>query len=264
MTAKNAEKTASTFEITSGAIVQLGRHRIACGNATDISLVHRLLDGTTIDLLLTDPPYGVAAVESKPKQGERHQKILNDHRQTDAEYEAFTKAWLSPIADKMSAYNSVYIFNADPMIFALRSAMHTCGFSFKQLLIWLKKSPIPTRLDYMPQHELIAYGWKGKHRRYKSMDKALICEATTKNNVLHPTMKPLPLLRRLILNSSKVGDVVYDAFLGSGSCLIACEHTQRTCYGIEMDPVYIQRIMKRWEGVTGQTAVLLHPLPNHD
>ena len=127
----------------------------------------------------------------------------------------------------------MYIFNSDKMIFPLKQAMDQCGYKLSQLLVWVKTQAIVGRLDYLPQHELIAYGWLGKHRFRKSKDKSvLICPKPSKSK-LHATMKPIALLRNLILNSTNTGDIVFDGFGGSGSTLIACEHVKRICFMVE-------------------------------
>lgn len=125
---------------------------------------------------------------------------------------------------------------------------------FTQLLVWIKDSAIIGRLDYLPQHELIAYGWYGKHAFYGGKAKSILPFARVRKNTIHPTMKPIPLLRELILNSSKRDDTVYDPFGGSGSTLMACEQTGRKCVTVEINPVYCRAIIERWQEYTGQTA----------
>lgn len=246
------------MQIKQGDIFKLGDHLLACGDATDPKLVKSLLGDKKINLLLTDPPYGVAYVESKQNftQGSNHQIIENDQNQTEQEYINFTKAWLKPILENLTDYNSLYIFNSDKMLFALKKALDESKCKFSQLLIWVKNHAVVGRLDYLPQHELIAYGWFGKHKFIRSKDKSVIFYPRPHRSKLHPTMKPIGLLRKLILNSSNTGDYVLDPFLGSGSTLIACEQTKRKCLGIELDKKYCQTIIDRWENLTHQKAIL--------
>ncbi|MDD4027286.1 MAG: site-specific DNA-methyltransferase, partial [Candidatus Shapirobacteria bacterium] len=103
------------------------------------------------------------------------------------------------------------------------------------------------RMDYLIQHELIAYGWFGTHKFYKSKDKTILFFPKPQKSKLHPTMKPIPLIRHLILNSSQIGDYVFDGFLGSGTTLLAAEQTRRKCLGIELDPEYCQTIVNRYQ-----------------
>ena len=101
------------------------------------------------------------------------------------------------------------------MIFSLREALSEVDFKFSQLLIWVKNGGVIGRLDYLPQHELIAYGWYKKHEFLRSKGKSIFFVPKIRKNTIHPTMKPIPLLRELILNSTNIGDFVYDPFLGS-------------------------------------------------
>jgi DNA modification methylase len=242
--------------INPNSIIQLGNHRLAYGDATDPELVNKLIRDDKVNLILTDPPYGVAYVEGKRdfnQSANKHLAIANDHLQTDLEYQYFTSKWLEAVKKSLAPKNAVYIFNSDKMIFALRDGLLDQDFKFAQLLIWLKTQATIGRLDYLPQHELIAYGWYGRHQFRKSKDKSIICYPRTSNNTLHPTMKPVGLLRRLILNSSNVGDIVYDPFGGSGSTLIACEQTKRRCLMIEKSPQYCQIIINRFNKLYGKT-----------
>lgn len=125
---------------------------------------------------------------------------------------------------------------------------------FSQLLVWIKDSAIIGRLDYLPQHELIAYGWYGKHRFRGSKSKSVLVFPKTRKNSIHPTMKPLPLLREILLNSTETGGTVFDPFGGSGSTLMACEQTGRRCATVEHDPDYCAKAVRRWETATGKKA----------
>jgi DNA modification methylase len=242
-----------------GDIYQLGQHRLACGSSSDTKLIAKLVGEAKIGLILTDPPYGVSYVENKlnpSKQG--HEKVIaNDNIEDETEYAAFTKAWLEAVKPYIARKNSLYIFNSDKMMMPTIQALKATGGKFTQLLIWAKTQAVVGRLDYLPQHELIIYGWYGTHKFYKSKDKSILVYPKPSVSKLHPTMKPVGLLRRLILNSSNAGDVVFDGFGGSGSTLMACEQTKRQCLMAELDLEYCQVIIKRWEKLTGQKADLL-------
>jgi DNA modification methylase len=242
-----------------GQIVQLGQHRLACGDSSDIELVRCLVDQDKIQVVLVDPPYSVAVVESKRwlKPDSKHKVISNDGLVSDEAYEAFTKAWLEAIKQHLAPKNTVYIFNSDKMLLPTVQALKASGGKFAQLLVWAKTQAVVGRLDYLPQHELIIYGWFGRHVFHKSKDKSLLVYPKPNKSKQHPTMKPVGLLRRLILNSSKVGDMVYDGFVGSGSTLLACEQTNRRCLAVELDPEYCQTVIARWEKLTGQKAEIL-------
>ena len=246
---KPSLETKQSRSVKAGDIMHLGDHILICGDAAKVDLTPY----GTINLILTDPPYGIDYAESKRGIGKiaKDKDIANDGFVTDVQYVEFTKGWLTPPLAQLSKKNSIYIFNCDKMIFALREACVQVGMKVAQLIIWVKDRAIIGRMDYLPQHELILYGWKGTHDFKRGKDKSVVFEPKPLRSKLHPTMKPVGLLRRLILNSTAVGDTVYDPFGGSGSTLIACEHTKRKCVMVEMDPEYCQTIVARYLKLTG-------------
>lgn len=242
-----------------GDMFLLGSHLLLCADSRNKDMVAKLADKQKIKAVITDPPYGVAVAESKEgfQTLAKNKVIANDHLQSDDEYRKFTRDWIEAIAPHLERKNSLYIFNSDKMVFALREGMVDAGIKFGQLLIWVKTHAVIGRMDYAPQHELIAYGWHGTHEFLKPKDKSvLVCPKPNKSK-MHPTTKPLDLIRRFILNSTRIGDTVYDGFLGSGTTLLACEQTQRICIGVELDPEYCQTIIDRFERLTGSEAVKL-------
>lgn len=246
--------------IQKGDLLQLGEHYLLCGDATNPSDVALLLQGKRINLICTDPPYGVGYVESKADFTQslaKPKEIVNDHIQSEDEYRTFSEAWMRPIISAMADKNAMYIFNTDKMVFPLRDGMRNIGFKFAQLLIWAKTHAVIGRMDYLPQHELIIYGWHGTHKFHKSKDKSILVYPKPSKSAFHPTTKPVGLIRRLILNSSDVGDTVYDPFGGSGTTLLACEQTKRKCLMIEQDVEYCKTIVTRWEQLTKGTATMM-------
>ncbi|MFA6077333.1 MAG: site-specific DNA-methyltransferase [Candidatus Paceibacterota bacterium] len=247
--------------IKSGDLFEMGEHRLLCGSSTDAEAVKKFIGKCKIKAVVTDPPYGVAYVESKQgfKQKLGCEKIIaNDHEQSALEYKDFSVKWIEPIKSFLEKKNSFYIFNSDKMIFSLRDAMNECGLKFSQLLVWVKSHAVVGRLDYLPQHELVAVGWYGTHEFLKSKDKSvLFCPKPNKSKD-HPTTKPVSLIRKLILNCTRIGDYVYDGFGGSGTTLLACEQTKRKCLMIELDPQYCQTIINRYEKLTGVNAKKLN------
>jgi DNA modification methylase len=239
-----------------GTIWQLGAHRLAYGDCRDKELVRKLVGKTKINLICCDVPYGVAAVESK--RGFRtllkDKEIANDHAQSEEEYREFNKEWLEAVTPYLAQKNAAYVFNADKMIWSLREGMVDAGFKTAQLLVWVKSHAVIGRLDYAPQHELILYGWHGTHRFRRSKDKSVLFYPRPNKSKLHPTTKPLGLIRRLILNSSEIDDVVYDGFLGSGTALLACQQTGRRCLAVELDLEYCLTTIRQWETLTDQKA----------
>lgn len=242
---------------------RLGDHIVIQGDATDVERLKAAIGERKIRAVVCDPPYAVGYVENKDWMGMRgtesvhfkgHKKIKGDELQSEEQYAAFTERWLKAITPHLAPKNSFYIFNSDWMICALRQGMKLAGLYYSQLIIWVKNTIVLGRKDYNPQHELIAYGWYGKHEFVRGKAKSvLFCPKPTKAK-LHPTMKPVELLRKLIANSTNIGDWVCDPFLGSGSTLIACEHLGRRCIGIEIEESYVETAKKRWEKLTGKKA----------
>ncbi len=247
------------MKVTNGDIFTVGDHIIACGDSFDRAFVGKVIGQHKIRVVVTDPPYGVAYVENK--QGlvkistDEKKTIVNDHLQSEEEYEEFTRKYLGAVIPYLEEYNAIYIFNADLMFPSLRSGMKSAGFYYSQMIIWLKNQPVMGRKDYLSMYELIAYGWFGKHKMERSKARNVIYHPRPTRSRLHPTQKPVGLLRKIIPNSTKVGDIVYDPFLGSGSTAVACEHLGRKCIGIELDEAYVEIALKRLEKLTGTTAV---------
>lgn len=243
----------SSSSIKYGDAFRLGSHLLLCADSRNKDMVARLVGTHKIKAVISDPPYGVAVAESK--QGfqtlAKNKPILNDHLQSDQEYRTFTRDWIEAIGPHLERKNSFYIFNSDKMVFALRDGMHDAGLKFAQLLIWVKTHAVIGRMDYAPQHELIAYGWHGTHEFMKSKDKSVLVCPKPQKSTMHPSTKPIDLIRRLVLNSTQIGDVVFDGFLGSGTTLLACEQTKRICIGVEMDIEYCQTVCDRFEKLTG-------------
>lgn len=242
-----------------GDIWILGDHRLMCADTIhdDISPLFK----HKVRLVLTDPPYGVNYVDSK-KMLEAVGKDINVKKDIEndeveiGDYSEFTKNWLEKVVPHLEDYNACYIFNVDLMTCAIRKGMADAKFYFSQTLIWVKNNSVIGRKDYLPQHELVTYGWYGKHKFERLKDKSVIFYPKPTASKLHPTMKPVGLLRKFINNSSVIGDVVFDCFGGSGSTLVACEHLKRKCYMVEVDPVYCDTIVRRWEKLTGRKAIL--------
>jgi len=243
-----------------GQVWQLGRHRLLVGDALDAQGVKKLIGSDKIHCILTDVPYGISYTESKEHFStvKMNKKILNDNISDEKKYQEFMVGWMKNILPHLHKKNSIYVFNCDKMLFALKSALDECGVYFSQLLVWIKNQAVIGRKDYLPQHELIVFGWFGTHLFRRSKDKSVLFYPRPTKSSLHPTMKPIHLLRNLILNSTNINDIVYDCFLGSGSTLIACEQTHRICLGVELDLEYCQTIMTRFEKLTGIAPKILY------
>lgn len=275
-----------------GDIYLLGNHRIMCGDSTSQNDIDKLLDGAVMDLCVTDPPYNVnyGSINESGygKERDNGNKILNDNMDDESFY-LFLNAFYTQMMRVLKPGGAYYIFHADTEGYNFRKALMDAGGQVKQNLIWVKNALVLGRQDYQWKHEPCLYGWKEGAGHYfindrtqttvfedkadldklskeelKDMIKEIIEDKTPttiihedkplKNDV-HPTMKPIKLISRLVRNSSKPGENVIDFFGGSGSTLISCEHLGRNCYSIELDPKYVDVIIDRWETLTGKTAV---------
>lgn len=250
----------NTRTINIGDVHRIGDHLVARGDCRERDLLTHVMGDDTINLIVSDSPYGVAYGENKLTTGKtRHAPIANDHLQGEDEFSAFTQAWLDAVKPFMAPKNTAYVFCGDRMLFAFRDGLLKSGWKFGQILFWLKTAAVLGHLDYSPQHETLVTFWHGVHVFYKSKDKSVIIHPKPTKNKWHPTEKPIPILRRFILNSSKIGDLVYDPFAGSGTTALACAMTKRRSISIELEESYCRVIIERLEKLTGEKAVLLSP-----
>ncbi|WP_455223626.1 site-specific DNA-methyltransferase [Granulicatella sp.] len=224
-----------------GDIWTLGRHRLICGDSTKEETYKRLMDGKKANLVVTDPPYNVNYEGSAGK-------IKNDNMDNDKFYNFLLDAF-SNMEKVMADDASIYVFHADTEGLNFRKAFNDAGFYLSGCCIWKKPSLVLGRSPYQWQHEPCLYGWKkkGKHQWYSGRKETTIWEfEKPKKNADHPTMKPIPLLAYPITNSSMSNTLILDPFGGSGSTLIACEQTERSCYTIELDEKFCDVIVKRY------------------
>lgn len=237
-----------------GDIWILGKNRLMCGDSTQKDNVLHLMDKQEADMLLTDPPYNVD-YEGKTVDA---LKIENDNM-TSTEFYNFLLDSFRNMFEVTKCGSSVYVFHADTEGLNFRNAFNAVGFKLAQCLVWVKNTFVMGRQDYQWRHEPILYGWKEGAGHYFIDDRkqSTVLEFDKPSrNAEHPTMKPIDLLVYLIKNSSKENDLILDLFGGSGSTLIAAEQVKRRCYTMELDPKYCDVIVKRWELLTGEKAVL--------
>lgn len=239
-----------------GDIWQLGRHRLMCGDSTDAGTVALLMDGKQADLFLTDPPYNVA-YEGKTKDA---LTIENDKMESDKFREFLTSAFTAAVS-VLKEGGGFYIWFASREHCNFETALNDSGLEVRQELIWKKNSMVLGRQDYQWKHEPCLYGWKdgASHNWYSDRCQTTILEFDKPTRSAdHPTMKPVELFAYQIKNSTKKGETVLDLFGGSGTTIIACEQTGRTAYCMELDPKYCDVIIKRYENLTGDTAVKIN------
>jgi DNA modification methylase len=249
-----------------GDLWALGEHRVLCGDSTSVDAVARLCGATLAGLLVTDPPYGVCYADKNRflnsiSRGNRIQvPIEGDHQKPEemAEFwvEAFTTA-RTALRDGAAYY--VTGPQGGVLLLLLLQSLAQSGFPLRHMLIWAKNNHVLGRADYNYKHEPIIYGWTdgGTHKFYGPLSETSLWEIDKPlKSDLHPTMKPVKLFERAINNSSQAGEIVLDPFLGSGTSVIACEKTNRICYGLELAPEYVDVIVRRWQDFTGKEAVL--------
>lgn len=243
-------------ETREGDLLVMGKHRLVCGDARDPKVLARLMHRQAVTLLLTDPPYGVG-YEGKTSARLR---LANDREDSTIELLGRTFETVDPA---LRSGGAVYLFHpAGRNALAFLSAFQE-RWSLRQILVWRKDSMVLGHADYHFAHELIAYGNKAADGRWgrgaagwygDDAATSVFDVSRPKASRDHPTAKPVALIARLVGNSSAIDDVVLDPFLGSGSTLIACEQQRRRCFGIEIDPAYVDVAVARWESFTGKRA----------
>ena len=224
-----------------GDVWCLGSHRVICGDSTLPETYERLMDGKKANMVLTDPPYNVNVEETAGK-------IKNDNMDSESFYKFLFSAFVN-MEQSMEADASIYVFHADTEGLNFRKAFVDAGFYLSGCCIWKKNSLVLGRSPYQWQHEPCLFGWKkgGKHNWYSDRKQTTIWEYDRpKASKDHPTMKPVALMAYPIQNSCMSNCIVLDPFLGSGSTLIACEQTNRICYGIELDEKFVDVIVRRF------------------
>lgn len=263
-----------------GDIWQLGEHRLMCGDSTNTQDVKKLMNKELANMVWTDPPYNVAIDGGAGK-------IKNDDM-ADAEFKEFLAKVYDRLFENMEDGAVIYVSHADFERVNFTREFTRAGFKFAQNLIWNKQSATLSRQDYNWKHEPILFGWKLGAAHYfandftqntvfdaedvdfskmkkpelvKILDDMRANFSTTVIDFdrptvseLHPTMKPIGLVQKLIENSSKPSWLVLDLFGGAGSTLIACVNSNRRCNLMELDPKFVDVIIRRWQEYTGKKA----------
>ncbi len=230
-------------DIVIGDLFEIGEHRLLCGDSTQTDTFDKLLNGQMADLVVTDPPYNVDYT-GKTKDA---LKIDND-KKNDGDFYQFLYDFYTALGSYTKDGGSWYVWHADSEGANFRQAMKDAGIMVKQCLIWVKQTMVMGRQDYQWKHEPCLYGWKegAAHGWYSDRKQTTVLNFDRPSrNAEHPTMKPVELFSYQIGNSSKQGDIVADAYGGSGTTMIACHQMQRKAYLVECDPKYCQVIVDR-------------------
>lgn len=280
-----------------GDIYRLGEHRLICGDSTKQEYINALMDGDMADLLVTDPPYNVDYSEknealNRADGGKRIQRDIVSDKMDEEAFVSFLMAAFKSANSVMRAGAAFYVWFADNHFTEVWKSLTSSQLNVKQQLIWNKNNLVLGRLDYQMKHEPCLYGWKDGAAHYfvdkrnlltviedkkdlenmskqemKDLLEKIFLRQELPSTVIdcdkpqrsadHPTMKPIPLMGRLIANSSRRKDIVLDIFGGSGTTLIASEQLGRKCRMVEYEPIYVDVIIKRWEELTGMKAFLM-------
>jgi DNA modification methylase len=233
----------------------LGDHRLLVGDACDVADVARLFGDAKAAMAFLDPPYNVSLGDHGGQQrGQRRRRLENDSLSPE-EWESFCRRWSRNLLQYTDG--AIYLCMSTKEWPVVSRVLAEEGGHWSDTIIWAKDRFVLGRADYQRQYEPLWYGWRDgvKHHWKGDRDQGDVWKVDRPSvSELHPSTKPLPLIERAIENSSRPGDLVTDMFLGSGSSLIACERTGRTCFGIEIDPDYASIVLMRWEAFTGETA----------
>jgi DNA modification methylase len=251
-----------------------GRHRLLCGDCTDPENVTRLLNGAEPLLMVTDPPYGIS-LDSEWRDRAR----LNGCGAAEASYmksrteghhnttiSSDTRADWSEAFELVPSIQVAYVWHASVFTREVLNGLERIGFLYPQQIIWDKGRTVLTRTHYRYRHEPASYvrkinaSWYGKAGEnatvWESASPKFIMGASNEEKFDHPTQKPVELMKKSILNHTRRGEVVYEPFLGSRTTMAAAESTQRVCFGMELDPKFMDVIVQRWQGMSGKKAVL--------
>jgi len=256
-----------------GDLWLLGKHRLLCGDCTVADDVERLFAAARASVMITDPPYGVnygdiansrdraAAKKNGRPHADNHTRdhlmIKNDDLD-GPRLQAFLEVTIRSALPFLIDNPAFYLWH--PMLTqgTFFAAAAAADILIHRQIIWVKPSLILGRGDYHWRHELCFYGWiRGKRCGwYQGRDQTTVWEIGRENDGIHPTQKPVECMKRPIENNSRPGDFVYDPFIGSGTTIIAAEMTGRACYAIEIDPIYIDVAVERWQTYAKKTATL--------
>ena len=265
-----------------GDVWLCGPHRLLCGDATNPEPVNRLLGEQKPLLMVTDPPYGIeldtewrdrAGLNDGSRLGSKKAYLAEPsymkHRtegHTETTISGDTRADWSDAFALVPSLEIAYVWHASVFTREVLDGLLRIGFLYPQQIIWNKGRTVLTRTHYWYQHEPCWYvrkknaPWFGKAGEnstiWDSPSPKFIMGGSKEDKFDHPTQKPVELMRRPILNHTKPGELVYDPFLGSGTTLAAAELTERVCYGLELDPKYVDVIVQRWQNLAAEEATL--------
>ena len=235
-------------DVVLGDLIEIGEHRLLCGDSTDSDQGAKLMNGEKADMVFTDPPYlldfqgGIHSDGSK-SYNSKYGTIIND-KMSNKDGNNFL--------DKINIIINTYCNGAFYITFyrlgidKYYESLKRVGLKSRSLIIWNKGNHTLSNSDYMSKYEPIFYGWVKKHNFYGGKNGVDIWDIKrTLKNELHPTMKPIDLCSKAISDGSQKNNIIFDLFIGSGSTMVAAHQLKRKCYGMELDPKYCQVIIDR-------------------
>lgn len=257
-----------------GQLWKLGDHYLLCGDATKPEDVAKLLQGNRAALVVTDPPYNVAvSSDSQELQESGRSEIMNDNM-SDSDFDDFLAAVFKNYSASMNPNAAIYVFHGSSYQREFENAMNAADIMVRSQCIWVKNNATFGWSQYRWQHEPVFYAykkneapaWYGDRKQTTVWQDDLLedlpatiwrVDRDDATKYYHPTQKPLSLIAIPIRNSSKRGDIIIDYFGGSGSTLMTCDQLDRVCFTLELDPIFCDVIIKRWEQATGKKAELI-------
>ena len=236
--------------VKSGDLWRLGDHRVLCGDATEAKDYESLMNGSQADLVFTDPPYGVGYDGG----AKRRAKLAGDEIGSTIYMDS-----LPHLKQHAEDHAALYLWYADSYVASAAAAAAAAGYIVTAQIVWVKNNAqFVTSAHYKGKHEPCFYAHrKGKTAKWYGPNNEVTVWPVDRaqRNEYHPTQKPVALADRAMTNSSAAGDLVLDPFIGSGTTLIAAEQLGRICYGMDIEPKYVQVTIERWEAFTGRKAV---------
>lgn len=240
--------------IVLGDLIEIGEHRLLCGDSTDSDQVAKLMNGEKADMCHTDPPYNIDYEGGSKKR----EKIANDKLD---DFPKFLYDVYTTISTALKKGGAIYVWHASSETHNFIQQFLNAGFLFKSYIVWNKNNSTFGRSDYHWKHEPCIYGWLdgASHKWYGDRKQTTVwdIERPSRSDE-HPTMKPISLCSKPLENSSTQGDIVLDVFLGSGSTMVAAHQLKRKCYGMELDPKYCQVIVDRMKKLDSSLVIKIN------
>ena len=259
---EHADELVAKWKVEVGQIWKLGNHLLVIGDCTDAAVMVALMQGELAQITWTDPPWNVdygGNIEEQNAQGYKKRTMKNDN--LGEKFPEFIRAAVKNMHDFSEKGALIYLVMSAQEWPVIDKALRDHGFHWSSTIIWMKDQLVLSRKDYHTQFEPLWYGWRddaGRLREVMDRKQSDVWQIDRpKRSEDHPTMKPLPLVERSLVNSSLPGDIVLDPFVGSGTTLIVCEQLNRRCRAVELDEAYAAVVIERWAQFSGLVPILM-------